>query len=131
MIYIWKILEGLVPNIGVESYIIPQTGCHCTIPSFPAIPSTVRTVYCNSLIFKGSQLFNALPKHLRYLHEVDVFKKQLLLSKVSDEPISWQETQEGNSIKKADHIRLAIENVIKCLRVGGNVCVHAYECMYV
>ena len=97
VIYIWKILEGLVPNFGITSYNNPRTGRHCTVPKVPTASSKVRTIYSNSLGFKGPQLFNSLPKDLRNLHGVgvEVFKKRLdaLLSTIPDEPTSRQETQ--------------------------------------
>ena len=90
MIYIWKILEGLAPNFGIESWSSPRTGRHCVVPKVPSSASRVRTKYCSSLGFKGTQLFNMLPKTLRNLQgvDVDVFKKRLdiLLSEIPDEP---------------------------------------------
>ncbi|CAI9729991.1 Hypothetical predicted protein [Octopus vulgaris] len=85
----------MAPNFGIESYTNPKIGHHCTVPKVPPIPSSVKTMYCNSLGFIGPQLFNILPKHFRDQCGVgiDVFKKHLLLSKVPDEPTSWQETQ--------------------------------------
>lgn len=97
IIYIWKILEGIVPNFGIESYTNKRTGRHCIVPRTPNLPSRCRTRYCNSLGFRGPQLFNILPKDLRDLHAVDVgvFKTRLdlFLSGVPDEPTSRQEAQ--------------------------------------
>ncbi|WP_347046854.1 hypothetical protein, partial [Escherichia coli] len=68
VIYVWKILEGLVPNFGIASYTNPRTGRHCTVPTVPTIQSKAGYIYCNSLGFKGPQLFNSLLKDLRDLH---------------------------------------------------------------
>ena len=95
--YVWKILEGLAPNFGIEGYKNPRRGGHCAVPKVSPSPSRVRNRYCNSLGFRGPQLFNILPKQLRDLHgvDVDVFKRKLenLLSEIPDEPTSRQETQ--------------------------------------
>ena len=97
VIYVWKILEGIAPNFGIESYINPRTGRHCKVPKVPTFSSKARTIYCSSLGFRGPQLFNSLPRELRDLQGVgvDTFKKHLdnLLSRVPDEPTSRQETQ--------------------------------------
>ena len=97
IIYIWKILEGLVPNFGIKYYTNDRTGRHCIVPKVPSTPSKFRTRYCNSLGFRGPQLFNTLPQKLRNLHkvEVEVFKKEVdtLLSTIPDEPTARHEVQ--------------------------------------
>lgn len=76
VIYIWKILEGLVLNIRIENYANSRTGSHCRKPKIPPSPSKYRTKYCNNLNFKGPQHFNIPPKCLRDLYCVDVGRLQ-------------------------------------------------------
>ena len=90
VLYVWKILEGLVPNFGIDSCSSPRTGRRCIVPKIPSSSSRMRTQYCNSLGFRGPQLFNALPQRIRDLRGVDisVFKASLdnFLTAVPDEP---------------------------------------------
>lgn len=78
MIYVWKILQGLTPNFGIESYNIPQTGCNYTSKylSYPAEWGPCTAVV---LSFNGPQLFDASPKYLRKLLRVggNVFQKPI------------------------------------------------------
>ncbi|GAB1600040.1 hypothetical protein Ahia01_000281500, partial [Argonauta hians] len=97
IICVWKILEGLVPNFGISFYTNNRTGRHCQIPKLPTSSSRQRSRYCNSLGFKGPQLFNMLPRELRDMKGVDVatFKSKLdlLLWSVPDEPTSHGESR--------------------------------------
>lgn len=56
--YIWKILEGLVPYFGIESYTNSRMWCYCIVPKILTLPSGYRTRYCNSLAVKSPQVFN-------------------------------------------------------------------------
>lgn len=79
VIYILKIVEGLAPDSEIKSYANRLTERHCTITEILVSPSSIRTQYCNSLDFKGSQLFNILANNVRDLRgaNVEVFKKRL------------------------------------------------------
>ncbi|GAB1597390.1 hypothetical protein Ahia01_000015400, partial [Argonauta hians] len=81
IIYIWKILQGIAPNFGIEGYTNPRTGRWCVIPRIPSLPSRTRTQYCNSLGFKGPRLFNALPQYIRDIQGDDVEVFKILLDK--------------------------------------------------
>ena len=90
IIYTWKILEGLVPNINnkITSKNHARLGRKCDIPSVKnGRLSKIREA---SLPFNGPQLFNLLPKHIRDLSGVKLtaFKAALdnYLRKVPDEP---------------------------------------------
>lgn len=67
----------------------------------------MKTIYDNSLGFKGLQLLNALAKHLGDFHRVgvDVFKMHFdpLLSEVPDEPESRQEIQKMAAVLNSLH----------------------------
>lgn len=93
IIFIWKFLEGFVPNFGIESYTKSRTGHPCKVSKNPASPSKYRTRYRNSLGFKSTKFFNIS----RDLNGVDVglFKEKLdlLWSGVPDKHNSQQGTQ--------------------------------------
>lgn len=95
VLYVWMDLEGLVSNSDLESYTSPRTGFHCTLTKSPMYYSTIE--------FNGMQLFNILLHvDISDLHGagLNIFKKQLdiLLSKITDEPSSQLETQQGVAI---------------------------------
>ena len=96
IIYIWKILEGLVPNVGehvktVQSERSDRYGRRCHIPTINRTsPAYVQTLKEATLSVHGTKLFNALPKHLRNISHCSVteFKKELdaYLQHIPDEP---------------------------------------------
>ena len=98
IIYIWKILEDLVPNFTVEKDQVKTTtslrnGRLCVIPSISRAASTrVTSLREGSLCVNGAQLFNMLPKRIRNMTGVELpeFKKELdaFLATVPDEPQS-------------------------------------------
>ena len=90
IIYIWKVIEGHVPNVNnkINSIHHARLGRKCQLPK---IPSGKLGKICEaSLIFNGAQLFNVLPKPLRDMSGVslDSFKRALdqFLNTVPDEP---------------------------------------------
>ena len=98
VIYLWSIIESLVPNIAnnetgdlirVQSAIQSRRGR--TISTKVLGSSRFSTLRFNSLPFSGARLFNALPKHVRNLTECSkiAFKYQLdkCLSKIPDHPL--------------------------------------------
>ena len=98
IIYVWKILENIVPNLTVERNEIKTTtslrsGRQCVIPTISKSATTrISSLREGSLCVNGAQLFNALPKHIRNLTGVELpeFKKKLdeFLSTIPDEPQS-------------------------------------------
>ena len=91
VIYVWKILEGLVPNFGVKIAYNKRTGRHCTIPIIkPSASCRTRNLRYNSMAVHGPRLFNGLPVSLRNMTEcsVDVFKRALdnFLETIPDQP---------------------------------------------
>ena len=96
IIYVWKILEGLVPNLSGRSELQRKSslrfGTMCSIPSrITSATSRVQTLRDGSFAFNGPRLFNALPAHIRNLTEIGTlsFKKELdrFLKTVVDEPL--------------------------------------------
>ena len=90
IIYTWKIIENLVPNVGnIMSYRNPRQGRKCNIPLVQRGPWQ-KTVY-SSFKMQGPRLFNALPSYLRNLSGCtkDKFKDELdkYLFRIPDEPL--------------------------------------------
>jgi hypothetical protein len=90
IIYVWKIMEGLTPNCGVNcSPAEERLGRICNIPPLKGLAS-VQTLRRQSFQVSGPRLFNSMPKSIRNLKNCDlsVFKEKLdlFLVKVPDEP---------------------------------------------
>ena len=98
IIYVWKILEQKVPNIGCggdggikKLQSVGRNGRTCKIPPLANSASAkIKHLREESLSCHGSQLFNALPTGLRNLSEctLDIFKTRLdkFLQKIEDLP---------------------------------------------
>ena len=91
IVYIWKILEGLVPNCGVEcEKENARLGRKVKIPSLSKTGrQAVQTLREASFQINGARLFNCLPKKVRETRIYqDEFKEALddYLSTVPDQP---------------------------------------------
>ena len=95
IIYIWKILEHLVPNInesdGIKPIFFPRLGRLCFIKSKSSTaPVSLQNMRHHFLATHGAILFNSIPKNLRNMSNcpVTTFKRQLdrYLSIIPDEP---------------------------------------------
>ena len=92
IIYVWKVLENLVPNINgkIKENQTVRRGRHCTTPTVTG-SGRVANILRSSFTVHGVQLFNAMPQHVRDATNVPVasFKKILdrYLSNVPDEPL--------------------------------------------
>ena len=108
IIYVWKILEGLVPNfdglLKVHSTLHVRRGRLCIIPPLSRQRSTrMQTLRESSFAVIGPRLFNCLPCELRsYEGNPDGFKNKLdnFLSAVPDKPHlpHYYQAPRGNSI---------------------------------
>ena len=94
--YVWKILEGIAPNIsddhGISAQKHPRRGRECRVPKVStSAPSRIQTIRFSSFAVKGPRIFNSLPKHLRNFTGgmVDNFKHRLdvYLQNIPDEPL--------------------------------------------
>ena len=114
VIYVWKIIQGIVPNIDVEPDNVTTTnhirlGRKCRIPPFPRQASAaLKTRIDGSFAVHGPQLFNAIPKEIRNCDGTVLQFKGLLdkfLSRIPDQPSTphYQQAAAGNSI--LDHLR--------------------------
>ena len=93
VLYVWKTLEGLVPNCGVTEGSTRETrlGRKCKIPSINmGSTAAVKTIKEQTFQVNGPQLFNTLPKYLRNMTKctMDDFKERLdlYLGQIPDEP---------------------------------------------
>ena len=90
IIYMWKVLKGLVPNCGVEADMKIILGRICAVPTLISGSSKIRTLRENSFQVHGMKLFNSLPILVRNITKCSVedFKLKLdkALSRVPDEP---------------------------------------------
>ena len=91
IIYIWKILEKLSPNCGINSDENELRGRMCQVPPIAkkARP-LIKTLREQTLQVHGVKLFNKLPWELRSLKNcgVDEFKEKLdkFLTAIPDQP---------------------------------------------
>ena len=92
--YVWKILEGMVPNLNqnrIRSTTTSRNGRSCIVPPIKNnLPAHLRAHREGSLSVNGALLFNKIPKEIRNLENVslDNFKGKLdeFLWTVPDEP---------------------------------------------
>ena len=111
IIYVWKTLEGIVPNLPGRSKIVERTslrnGRVCCIPAVAAVANNrLARLREGSFCVNGPLLFNALPSNLRNMTGVGHidFKRELdtFLGTVADEPLlrgyTAQRKAESNSL---------------------------------
>ena len=134
IIYIWKILEGFVPNISdlvghdkISAKWHPRRGRECILPPISRrASSSVKQLREASLAVKGQKLFNILPPHIRNITgcTVESFKRRLdsFLGTVSDEPqipgYTAQRRAESNSL--LDMTCLASTHYAQTVEVPGD-----------
>ena len=89
ILYTWKILEGLVPNCGIQETFNERRGRETIIPPLKGKQS-IKSLREQSFQVNGPRLFNSLPKHIRNIRRVSIddFKEHLdkYLQKIPDEP---------------------------------------------
>ena len=91
IIYMWKILESLTPNFGIQVYDSVRRGRCCLVPHIrTSAPGRVQTLRFTSLAVLGPRLFNTIPTQLRNMTgcSIDTFKSALdkHLSVIPDQP---------------------------------------------
>ena len=80
ILYIWKVLEGLAPNCGIEESNSDRAGRQCSLPKIKAkTRHKIKTLRNQSFQIHDPQLFNTLPKHHRNIKRCSVpeFKEKL------------------------------------------------------
>ena len=90
IIYVWKILEGISPNCGLEVTTSERRGREVKIPPIKGTKGKIQNLRENSFQIQGPRLFNCLPKSVRGISKVSIddFKQHLdrFLEKLPDEP---------------------------------------------
>ena len=98
-IYIWKILEGTVPNVGSDNNAITATwharrGRECNIPKISTTaPTRIQNIRRASFTVNGPRIFdfNSLPQYIRDTTKCDknIFKAHLdhYLQQVPEQPL--------------------------------------------
>ena len=110
IIYVWKILCGLAPNLSsstcrVEAFLNPRRGLLCRVPPLTSreTPAHISTLRENSFAVMGPRLFNCVKREVReYNGEFDGFKRRLdkFLRTIPDKPSlpHYVQTARSNSI---------------------------------
>ena len=91
IIYVWKMLEGLVPDMGVEVLYNRRHGRACVVPHIrTSAPTRVQNLRFSSFAVNGPRLFNAMPDKIRNMTDcsLNTFKNALdqHLKHIPDEP---------------------------------------------
>ena len=119
IIYTYKIIKGIVPNLSGDKYKLrtetsDRRGRSCVIPRLnPQASARVRKLIETSFPINGPNLFNSLPKKIRNSDaSVDAFKASLdnFLKCVPDQPCmpGYHQTTRSNSIiKQIDALKAA------------------------
>ena len=108
MVYTWKIVNGLVPNMTgankITTYKHIRRGLLCNIvPVNNRCLSSIRSIKENSFCVRGPRLFNELPYELREFNgSLDTFKHMLdvWLKLIPDKPVlpHYFQPAAGNSV---------------------------------
>ena len=80
IIFIWKVLQGLVKGYDISSFVSPRRGRLLHVAEYRRqAPAAVRQAKETSLLVQGARLFNLLPRHIRDVSagSVDNFKSLL------------------------------------------------------
>ena len=88
-LYIWKILEGLSPNCGIQSSNSDRRGREVLVPQIKG-KGRYQSLREGSFQIQGARIFNSLPKSIRNKTKINIdeFKLALdtYLQKIPDEP---------------------------------------------
>ena len=89
IIYTWKVLEGMVPNCGIEHTYSERRGRECKIPDLRG-RQAIQSLRDQSFQVTGPRLFNSLPRYIRNLKNKskEEFKEKLdqFLASLPDQP---------------------------------------------
>lgn len=70
IIYVWKILEEFVPDVGLQEHNHPRRGHVCCIRRAEEASQKTQTIIHNRFTYNGAWLFNAVPPSIRNLTSV-------------------------------------------------------------
>ena len=90
IMYVWKVLEKLVPDVGLTETNNPRRGRLCFVQHTQASTQGVKTLIHHSFSHNGACLFNCAPRSLRELRNIapNTFKHHLdkWLASIVDHP---------------------------------------------
>ena len=138
IIYTWRILEGLVPNITsadgssskISAKLHNRRGRECIVPKISkSSPTSIQKLQYASLTIHGQKLFNCLPREIRNTTwcKVETFKAALarVLKCIPNEPqipgYTAQRRADSNSL--LDMIPHARPQVEAPVNTDGRGCV--------
>ena len=114
ILYMFKILHGLVPNIGIDFKTNDRTGTRAIVPVLNTLtPSLIKRLKYDLLSFKGPRIFNILPYEIRSYKPSKLsndiilgFKNVLdrFLQTVPDQPTIYGLNRPANSNSIIDQI---------------------------
>ena len=88
-IYLWKIMEGLVPNCGIEETTSDRRGREARVPQIKS-SGKIQAIREASFQVNAPRLFNSLPQNIRNLSKISVDEFKIKLDKylelLPDEP---------------------------------------------
>jgi len=130
IIYVWKMISNMVPNIGLTTKHHPRTGRTCEIKKIQTKSmKRVQTIRESSIKVKGSKLFNLLPKGIRNLENVsvDVFKHRLdvYLKTVPDQPNIPHYHQRAASNSLIDQLEVIRADAARSVANHGDPVLHS------
>ena len=115
IIHLWKMLEGIVPNLGdtdtssvkLQSQIQTRRGRTCQIHLLDSTPTHLHKAKQQTVKCFGVKLFNSLPKQIRNITGTDTnhFKSalDLFLKRVEDKPLLRSHANNG-SYNNSNHL---------------------------
>lgn len=121
IIYMFKILIGIVPNPNIEFKCNARTGVHATVPLVSATtPAYIKNMKTSAFSYMGPKLFNCLPLNLRsykppqtVIDKVGAFKTMLdrYLSLIPDQPTIYGLPRAAASNSIIDQITYISDNI--------------------
>ena len=122
VIYVWRIINGLSPNLDNEHFKIrtcqsTRRGLICVIPSLTRSAGRLQTTIEESFAVVGPKVFNSIDKNLRcYTGNLETFKARLdrFLCEIPDRPVLLGQQQVTNcnrlDIRVLEHRRHPMNN---------------------
>ena len=108
IIYMWKILNGQVPNdIAVNWNLNPRLGFKAVVPSMSS-NKRISPIFESSFSVNGARLWNTLPKAINCEQDFNTFKTQLdhfLLSFPDEPPVRGYVSRNHNSMLQWSNYR--------------------------
>ena len=93
VLYLWKIMMGLVPNFGITWWADGRRGIQVKLPPLSGSRAAVRTLRERAFHSEAPRLWNSLPPHLRLLEgTLATYKAHLdtFLLSVPDTPVDGE-----------------------------------------